>query len=195
MKKRKYILKCIVSVIMIGMLVCGCGKEEATVTEESNTEMIEEPVSETSVEEEEAIPEEQVADDAETQESVESTEMVDWETFAAQEENEEICIAIQNEMTAHQEVVIAENVEEAYTYKVQNGDRISIPIREKIYRIVYFSIKGEILSENKEIYSRNNTTEMLPYIEFQMVKGENYTIDIQTDDGHYFFCIENIGSN
>ena len=96
MKKRKYILKCIVSVIMIGMLVCGCGKEEATVTEESNTEMMEEPVSETPVEEEEVIQEEPVVDDVEVQESVESTEMVDWETFAAQEGNEENCVVLSN---------------------------------------------------------------------------------------------------
>ena len=175
MKKRKYILKCIVSVIMIGMLVCGCGKKEVIVTEESNTEMIEEPVPETPVEEEEVIQEEPVVDDVETQESVESTEMVDWETFAAQEDNEEICLVIYNETTKTQKIMGLNEEEKdpvggAYIYQIQEGDRFAVPIRDNIVKIW---IDDTELQFNQEA----------PYLELELPKEEICQIYVTTYGG------------
>ena len=186
MKKRKYILKCIVSVIMIGMLVCGCGKEEATVTEESNTEMIEEPVSETSVEEEEAIPEEQVADDAETQESVESTEMVDWETFAAQEGNEENCVVVSNESLGYQDVLLIDEGQDHREYTVQEGDKFAIPLNDNIFRITYWTATSDVI----EMY--NNTDSAVAtskFIEFHVNEGEIYQINITDVHGNNWIFV------
>ena len=190
MKKRKYILKCIVSVIMIGMLVCGCGKEEATVTEESNTEMIEEPVSETSVEEEEAIPEEQVADDAETQESVESTEMVDWETFATQADNDDICLVISNEKMSVQTVLFGDldSVSTCF-YQYMEEDKVAVPIRDNIQRVCYYVAEtdGSQRGDIKDVYWKDDIIN-LPYVEIEIGNEAQYYISIFDDaDNKYTF--------
>lgn len=190
--KKIKVLKYAVGVLLIGIMVCGCGKEEATVTDESAIEVMEETISKTSVEEEEVISEEQVTDDVEVQESVEPTEMVDWETFAAQEGNEEICVVVYNEITGHQEILLIPEGETNVLYIPKEGDKFAVPIREEIWWIDFTTIKNlEIVSDEK-IYFRDESSQLPEFLEVSFPKGSNYNLGIgiwseDTDEYMQFF--------
>lgn len=146
--RKKRFFKCFIGVVLVGLMLCACGSnEEGTVVEDS------EAVS--SVTEEQTEADTKVTDEStgtavedsetggkaeETEEESETTEMIDWETFAAQEDTDEICLVVYNEMNKTQKILGLDEKEKdpiggAYIYQIQEGDKFAVPIRDNIVKI------------------------------------------------------------
>lgn len=134
----KYLLAGFLCLCMIAPLTA-CSTADATDTagesvshyEETQTvtDTIEwaEEVSETT-EESETTPVE------ETSPEKPAVEMVDFETWAAQEGNDEVCLVVWNEELGVQEILPTVSVSEK-VYEVQDGDRLAIPYNESILKM------------------------------------------------------------
>lgn len=155
--------------------LCGCGKTETT--EETVQEVLEvEPV----VEETESLPETDTETADETveqpiiEEAVEEpvpeepkTEMVDFETWAKQEGNDEVCLVVWNEELGIQEILQSYQECEAF-YIIQAGDRFAIPYNESITVI-------RINGEDDSFYNDK-------YLEVSLIKGEVNQVTILFDN-------------
>ena len=149
----------------------GCG-EKAT-EDVAVTTTTEEPTAEESTVEETAEqPEEETEEEPtdEVEKPVEETtteepkvEMVDFETWAKQEGNDEVCLVVWNEELGVQEIMpTLQETEERY--QIQDGDRFAIPYNEKIDNVRI----------NKETVSFTN----FEYLEVSLSKGERIQIVI-----------------
>jgi hypothetical protein len=198
-------LKTILCVAVMAVLMCGCGNtgEETestaetteTVVEETDAgeEETEEPTTAQEPETEEVQEEPEVTEettDTEGQQETPATAMIDWETFAAQEDNDEICLAISNETLGIQTVLF-----EGGFYAYKEGDRIAIPIRDNIQRINYFTVNadGTQKGKNTNLYWKDEGTVSTKYIEFEVGSEAGYYILISDEtDKTITFCISTI---
>lgn len=147
----KRMLAGIMSVCLIGALT-GCASSEVNGTEGTSansqveasagetvesTEM--QPVESEPVETAKELVEENVEEDgAESVETVPTeetqVEMVDFETWAKQEDHDEVCLVVWNEVLGVQEIMPTyQETEEVYV--VQAGDKFAVPYRENIIYI------------------------------------------------------------
>lgn len=194
MKKKMLVLRSLLIVFIISVSLLGCRKEETEVAEvevETETESVKEDAT-SGEESTENVKIEQPIE-IEKEETIETTESVDWETFAGQENNIETNIAILNENTGEQEIVIGNGigVENTTTCKVKEGDRIAVPIRENYERVCYYSIKGEAMGELIDLYIKGETQLTQNFVEIPIEEGENYSVYIKTDIGERYFYIDN----
>ena len=109
--------------------------EEVRVEEQATVETVEiAETVETTVEEQAASTEE-----AEEETTAEAVEMVDWETWATQSDNDEVCMVVWNEETGTQKVLEEMPKDgldvKKYSYTVQEGDRFFIPRRDNIMHV------------------------------------------------------------
>lgn len=152
MTKRKYLLMLALSVITLSL--SGCGNEAETNSDGTTTLEDENQVAEDSSNEGEVLDsdssedvleivnesesdttESAIASDVEAEDDTESTEdtaepeveMVDFETWAKQEGNDEVCLVVWNEATKTQRII--KPMEE---YVVQEGDRFAVPYKENV---------------------------------------------------------------
>ena len=122
--------------------LAGCG-EKATEDVAVTTTTEEPTVEESTVEETAEQPEKEVEEEPveEVEEPVEETtteepkvEMVDFETWAKQEGNDEVCLVVWNEELGIQEIMPTLQ-ETKKAYETQDGDKFAIPYRENIVDI------------------------------------------------------------
>ena len=156
--------------------LAGCG-EKATEDVAVTTTTEEPTAEETTVEETAEQPEEEVEEEPveEVEEPVEETtteepkgEMVDFETWAKQEGNDEVCLVVWNEELGIQEIVpTLQETEEKY--QIQDGDRFAIPYNEKIIDVKI----------NKETGIFSN----FEYLELPLTKGEINMVNIYFENG------------
>lgn len=59
-------------------------------------------------------------------------EMVDWETWATQADNNEVCLVVWNETTGTQKILQPTTDEKPFIYNVEEGDRFAVPKRDNI---------------------------------------------------------------
>ena len=136
--------------------LAGCG-EKATEDVAVTTTTGESTAEESTVEETTEQPEEEVEEEpteevqqpeAETEVEVEATEevveeskveMVDFETWAKQEGNDEVCLVHWNEELGIQEIM-PPFFESKVTYEIQDGDKFAVPYRSNI---AYININGD----------------------------------------------------
>lgn len=182
---------------MLSMMLFGCGNSQtestpATAANEQEPAVAEETtVEETSADQEKQDVNENTSNEEEPYEAPVSS-MIDWETFAAQENTEDICLAISNETISVQSVLY-----EGGFYAYREGDRIAIPIRNSIQRITYFTSNedGTQKGEIKELY-RNDEEDIEnkeKYIEFEIGKEAGYYILISSEANETItFCISTI---
>lgn len=132
-------------------------QEETPEVQEPTQEIVEVATEEVVVEStEETTPEEP------------QVEVVDFETWAKQEGNDEVCLVVWNEELGIQEIIPTVSVSRE-VYEIQEGDRLAIPYRECITN---FGTKNEStwIWENKEYY------------ELSLPKGEISIVDIVYHD-------------
>lgn len=169
----------IVLILSIGLL--GCGKENADISNTEEVESVQDNseiiVEEIDTQEESSVEnaEKEEFAEAELEQNTDTNPMVDWETFAAQEGNGEICLAILNEKTYIQTILY-----EGGFYPYKEDDRIAIPIKSNIQRIDYYAVnedgtmKGEII----QIYWKDSNATPQKYIEFEVGNEVGYYISI-----------------
>ena len=163
---KKYLL---IGLLLLAMTFVACGTDETKDTDVNN------PVKDST---EVEVPNDPVEpDNAEdpvkpddTEEPV--VEMVDWETWATQADNDEVCMVVWNETTGIQKIlepVPAGILEvEKYSYTVQEGDKIAIPKRNSII-CVYVNLETRLEWD----YSKDEK-----YMELEIKPGEITQIDI-----------------
>ena len=146
-KKRKKLIFLFLAIAAIAMMTgCGTDKDNEQLTNNQTVEQeVVEPSSEETVETDSVEQEDDQQISAETAETVnseelteteeETVEMVDWETWAAQEDSdsEDICMVVWNEELGKQEIIQPVDIT-LKTYITEEGDRFAIPYRENIDR-------------------------------------------------------------
>lgn len=99
-------------------------------------------------------------------------EMVDWETCAAQADNDEVCMVVWNETTGTQKILEPRpegNLDlKKYSYTVQEGDRIAVPKKNSVV-CVCVNLDTRLGWE----YSENEK-----YMELEINPGEITQIDV-----------------
>lgn len=167
---------------MISLMLFGCGNSQAesapaTAANEQEPAVAEETNSleETYANQEEQDVNENTSNEEEAYEAPVSS-MIDWEIFAAQENTEDICLAISNETTSVQSVLY-----EGGFYAYREGDRIAIPIRENISRIGYYAAdeNGKQKDDVQYIYWKGDV--QAKYIEFEVGNDAAYYLSIFDD--------------
>lgn len=177
---------------MISMMLFGCGNSQAESTpaaaasEQEPAVAEETTVEETSADQEKQDVNENTSNEEEPYEAPVSS-MIDWETFAAQENTEDICLAISNETTSVQSVLY-----EGGFYAYREGDRIAIPIRDSIFQINYYisDINGSRVGEPKCIYKSNEQND-LKYVEIEIGSEPAYYIDIYGSQ-NITYCVSTV---
>lgn len=165
-KNKSSIALVLVLVAIMAATLGACSKNDSSKDSQitSNTPVVEEESTEISEEvqqpEAEALvePIEDVVEPTEeTTPEEPKVEMVDFETWAKQEGNDEVCLVVWNEELGVQEIMPTfQETEEIY--QVQEGDRFAIPYRESIF---YVEHKDEsLIAPNTE------------YLEISLEKGE-----------------------
>lgn len=181
---------CYIGTVLIGLMLCACGNnEDGKVVEESKADStVSEEQLETNIEVPDQNTEKLVEDtetgkkDRETDEKSETTEMIDWETFAAQEDNEEICVVVSNEISGHQELIMPADKGEAAYYEPCEGDRFAVPIKENILWISLVTINNLEIINNERLFFKDQLGQELTYIEISFPKGNNYNLLIQKEE-------------
>ncbi len=147
---KKYLLFALLLLAMIMTLVA-CGSDETISdadVQNPTTNQIEVEVSDDSVKPDDT--EEPVkSDDAEKPVKPDDTEepvgpdntdepvieMVDWETWATQADNDEVCMVVWNEKTGTQKILQPTTDEKPFIYNVEEGDRFAVPKRDNIMSV------------------------------------------------------------
>jgi len=152
MKKRNAFIIAALTVITLALSACG-NQTDASADKVTNntpvamesvevepTEEIQQPETEVQAEVE-VQPTEEVVEESsevvmeETTTEDPKVEMVDFETWAKQEDHDDVCLVVWNEELGIQEIV--PTVEESKkTYKIQEGDKFAIPHRSNISYIL-----------------------------------------------------------
>ena len=146
-RKRKKLIFLFLIIAAIAMMTgCGTDKDNEQLTNNQTVEQeVVEPSSEETVETDSVEQEDDQQISAETAETVnpeepieteeETVEMVDWETWAAQEDSdsEDIYMVVWNEELGKQEIIQPVDIT-LKAYITEEGDRFAIPYRENIER-------------------------------------------------------------
>lgn len=184
--------KCFIGTVLIGLMLCACGSnEDGKIVEESKSvSIVAEEQLESNIEETVQNTENPVEDtetgkkDGETDEKSETTEMIDWETFAAQEDNEDICVAISNEINSSQIILYGESSTTVF-YQYKEGDRVAVPVRDNIKRICYFIAEKDGTQKSDVInvyWKEENEIKDLSYVEIEIGNEPQYYISIFDDN-------------
>lgn len=160
--------------------LAGCGKKDEGMNNPSGNENVQqEAVADESASTDENdnntdAKEESDANAASSE--AEEKPVVDLETFAAQEDNTDVCVAVYNENTNEQIVLKVDPANSLGQMRViQEGDRIFIPIRDN-YASVSYNDNGEII----ELYAKGKT-EQTKYVGFDAELGKSYSIIISPE--------------
>ena len=160
---KKYLLIGLLLLTMI-MTFVACGSDENT----ADTD-VKNPVEDQTVVEVPNDTEDPVEPDN-TEEPV--VEMVDWETWATQADNDEVCMVVWNETTGTQKILEPRPEGsldlKKYSYTVQEGDRIAVPKKNSVV-CVYVNLDTRLGWE----YSENEK-----YMELEINPGEMTQIDV-----------------
>lgn len=182
---KKYLL---IGLLLLTMTLVACGSEKAKDTDLKNPatdQTVEEVPNDTEDPVEPDNTEEPVEPD-DTDEAVNpddtedpvkpEVEMVDFETWAKQEGNNDVCLVIWNEELNIQEVMLTLG-KSGKAHKVQEGDRFAIPYRENIKYVNLLHENGEL-----DILGWKNGAE---YMEVEIPIGENvdFYIDYENENG------------
>ncbi len=157
--KRNIIIAVIVAVAVVAILAIVlvsifAGRNNDSQQQGSNTPVVQQPeeteepqqtvepvATEEPVQTEEPVETEPADTTEETTEPVEETpepepevEMVDFETWATQEGNDEVCLVVWNEKLKKQEIV-QEYTDVPHDYIIEEGDRFAIPYNENIFML------------------------------------------------------------
>ena len=135
---KKYLL---IGLLLLAMTFVACGTDETKDTDVNNPvkdqaevevsndtdepDNTEDPVEPGDVEE--------PVEPDDTDESV--VEMVDWETWATQADNDEVCLVVWNETTGTQKILQPTTDEKPFIYNVEEGDRFAVPKRDNIMSV------------------------------------------------------------
>lgn len=182
--------KCFIGTVLIGLMLCACGSNDDGKVVEKSEEVstVAEEQLETNIEVTDQNTENPIEDtetgkkDGETDEKSETTEMIDWETFAAQEDNEDICVVVSNEIRGHQELIMPADKGEAAYYEPCEGDRFAVPIKENILWISLVTINNLEIINNERLFLKDQLGQDLTYIEISFPKGNNYNLFIQKEE-------------
>ena len=155
---KKYLLTLLLLLATITCLVA-CGSDENP----KNTDVDNPVKDQTEVEVPDDTEESIEPDDTENPVKPE-VEMVDFETWAKQEGNNDVCLVIWNEELNIQEVMLTLG-KSCKAHKVQEGDRFAIPYRENIKYVNLLHENGEL-----DILGWKNGAE---YMEVEIPIGEN----------------------
>lgn len=193
--------KCVIAAIFTGaVLLCSCGGKQALAPETEQARALDtDTITETTVMDNDitetfsniTAEESQMPETADTEPAEADMEMMDFETFAAQEGAESINLVVWNEMTGVQEV-IPSFTESNEIYEMQPGDRLAINtecsngflINIKISHTQADgnsqteSLDGDWLGEGKkvikkyvELYLEDGTTKIGPVMQGQVTTG------------------------
>lgn len=170
---KKYLL---IRLLLLSMTFVACGTDETKDTDVNNpvkdqaeVEVPNDPVEPDNTEDpvEPGDVEEPVEPD-DTDESV--VEMVDWETWATQADNDEVCLVVWNETTGTQKI-LEPVLENGSIYTVEEGDRFAVPKRSNIdFVLIGYDTKLYCGLEEKQ------------YIEINLPVGEIMEVHIMCSD-------------
>lgn len=185
----KYVKQSLILFAITSFMLFGCGGTQAENVQNSEPQEsevvndVEVAVKESPAEEETEETEESdgITESFETEDQNQApTQMVDWETFATQADNDKICMVVSNETSCEQKVLY-----DGGFYPYKEGDRIAIPIKENIWRVCYYvsdengNKKGEII----DLYWKGENE--VSYIEFEVGKEAGYYISIADELGNW----------
>lgn len=184
--KMKYLISLLLLASITIILVC-CGENTSTSTTSSETS-----VQSQTTENLLTTPDTSVSNETDTNinlefkdeiTSDEPPEMVDFDTWATQEGNNEVCLVVWNEKTGTQKVLtpIPEGdgqttvqLSEEHIYTVQEGDRFAVPRRSNIEDVtIGFNTLLQWESDEQK------------YIEFELPIGEITHVFISCSDRKY----------
>lgn len=182
--KKNYKTRLLVTLLIMVLMLFGCGNTQVESTptpvpEEKENEVVEE----TTVEEPEVVEDvQEETTEGEEQQETPATPMVDWETFAAQADNDEICIVVTNEDIGYQDIIKVPDGEENTFYESKEGDKFAVPIRDNIYWIDIVTIKDLEVVSDERIYFKEESNQSLQFIEVSFPKGNNYNLSIKIEE-------------
>lgn len=169
--KKKYLL---ITLLTFTMTLAACGTNEDAVTDvkDSAINQTGTEISDNSDAPIEPANDENVKVDTDTEADNEElvVDMVDFETWATQADNDEVCMVVWNETTGTQEI-LKPMTENTSIYTVQEGDRFAVPRRDNVS---YVKIGFET-----RIYWESETQK---YIEFEVPVGEMKQVYIVCND-------------
>lgn len=184
----KYVKQSLILFAITSFMLFGCGgtqAEDAQNSELQESEVVndvEATVKESPAEEEteETEKSDGITESFETEKQNQApTQMVDWETFATQADNDKICLVVSNEETGTQTVLFNEEAESTCFYNYMQGDKVAVPIKDNIIRICYYiaEVDGTQKTDIQNVYWKDDG-EKLPYIEIKIEKEPQYYISV-----------------
>ena len=200
--KKVKVFKYAVGVLLVGMLVCGCGKEEATVTEETTAEVMDEVAQEETTVAENETTNQMVVDSNDKETNIQESEQGpdNLEVWESVKEKNDICIVAINERTGSQSVMYSKGSggENTVSYIIQEGDKIFIPLRDNI-RDIFFYYSGDT-NEAKTLYSIESDPQNYSIVEIDNAlsaievkdfenKDYNIMINISESGGEYVYFL------
>lgn len=179
--KRLLILLTIMSLMLFG---CGSTQAESTTEPEKQEPEVVEEV-ETTVEETPTVQEKPEITEETTEaedQSKETTQMVDWETFATQADSDDICLTVSNEDMGYQQLIMIPDGENNAFYEPKEGDRFAVPVRNNINWINVVTIKNLEIVNNERLYLKDDSNKSPEFIELSFEKGNNYNVVIEVEE-------------
>lgn len=198
----KYVKQSLILFTIMSFMLFGCGgtqAENAQNSEPQESEVVndvEVAVKESPAEEETEETEESdgITESFETEDQNQApTQMVDWETFATQADNDDICLAISNEDRGYQQLITIPEGENNTVYELKEGDRFAVPVRDNIIWINVVTIKNLEIINNERLYLKDDSTQSPGFFELSFEKGNNYNVLIEIEESQeaFQFFIQN----
>ncbi len=202
--------------LLLSLTACGSSNvPDDTIQTTNLSEEIQSETFSTSQSEETsvAVEESTTSQTEETTEEKSNVEMVPFETWAAQEDNDEVCLVIWNETLGVQEILPTVSVSRQ-VYEVQEGDRLAIPYRESItsfglrdkhtwmwYESPYYEISLpsgtisiiDIVSHDEETGETEVLTYSIKTKEVEMDTFETWATQPGNDDAYLVVWNEQLG--
>lgn len=192
----KYVKHSLILFTIMSFMLFGCGgtqAEDAQNSELQESEVVndvEVAVKESPAEEETEETEESdgITESFETEDQNQApTQMVDWETFATQADNDKICLVVSNEEMGTQTVLFNEEAESTCFYNYMQGDKVAVPIKDNIIRICYYiaEVDGTQKTDIQNVYWKDDG-EKLPYIEIKIENEPQYYISVFDNENNKY---------
>lgn len=192
----KYVKQSLILFAITSFMLFGCGgtqAEDAQNSEPQESEVVndvEAAVKESPAEEEteETEKSDGITESFETEKQNQApTQMVDWETFATQADNDKICLVVSNEEMGTQTVLFNEEAESTCFYNYMQGDKVAVPIKDNIIRICYYiaEVDGTQKTDIQNVYWKDDG-EKLPYIEIKIENEPQYYISVFDNENNKY---------
>ena len=188
---RKYVKQSLILFAIMSFMLFGCGGTQVEDAQNSESQESEVAVKESPAEEEteETEKSDGITESFETEEQNQAaTQMVDWETFATQADNDKICLVVSNEEMGTQTVLFNEEAENSTCfYNYMQGDKIAVPIKDNITRICYYiaEVDGTQKTDIQNVYWKDDG-EKLPYIEIKIENEPQYYISVFDNENNKY---------